>query len=258
MRNFFRSLDRERVHYLLISGQACVLYGASQFTEDIDLWIRPTPGDVAGLKRALGSVGARVHKLTPPLRLSFVRRGHGFHFLIPPDTYLDVMGRPPRVGPFAKAWRRSRRIATDWGRLPVVAPEDLVLLKQTNRPSDYEAISNLARMRVGEAPEEVRVLDWAMRHSFDVDDLYAFARSASRHLWRWPERRSLRALRRVVLDSSALPAAVRRETALHLASELAALQERGRRYWIPILRELKELHAKGGLIPPGTPVRTLS
>jgi hypothetical protein len=35
----FRALDRERVRYLVISGQACILYGASPFTEDIDLCV---------------------------------------------------------------------------------------------------------------------------------------------------------------------------------------------------------------------------
>ena len=40
--NFFQSLDRNRVEYLLISGQATVLYGAATFSEDIDLWVNPT------------------------------------------------------------------------------------------------------------------------------------------------------------------------------------------------------------------------
>jgi len=35
--NFFQSLDRNRTDYLLISGQATVLYGAATFSEDIDL-----------------------------------------------------------------------------------------------------------------------------------------------------------------------------------------------------------------------------
>jgi hypothetical protein len=39
--NFFQSLDRNQVEYLLISGQATVLYGAATFSEDIDLWLNP-------------------------------------------------------------------------------------------------------------------------------------------------------------------------------------------------------------------------
>jgi hypothetical protein len=43
MRSLFRAFEREGVRYLVISGQACILYGASQFTEDLDVWIQPTP-----------------------------------------------------------------------------------------------------------------------------------------------------------------------------------------------------------------------
>jgi hypothetical protein len=47
--NFFQSLDRHKVEYLLISGQATVLYGAATFSEDIDLRIHPTPQRRNGL-----------------------------------------------------------------------------------------------------------------------------------------------------------------------------------------------------------------
>ncbi len=40
--NFFQNLDRCEVEYLLVSGQASVLYGAATFSEDIDLWINPS------------------------------------------------------------------------------------------------------------------------------------------------------------------------------------------------------------------------
>ena len=43
--NFFQSLDARKVAYLLISGQATVLYGAATFSEDIDLWIYPEAGN---------------------------------------------------------------------------------------------------------------------------------------------------------------------------------------------------------------------
>ena len=82
MRSFLRSLEKEGVRFLLISGQACVLYGASQFTEDVDLWVRPSTRDLRGLLKALAAAGAVVHKLTPKPTLSRMRRGHGFHFRI--------------------------------------------------------------------------------------------------------------------------------------------------------------------------------
>ena len=44
--SFFQNLDARHVEYLLISGQATVLYGAATFSEDIDLWVnKPTIGN---------------------------------------------------------------------------------------------------------------------------------------------------------------------------------------------------------------------
>ena len=83
MRNLFRSFDRFGVEYLLISGQASILYGAATFSEDIDLWVNPTQVNLEHLIRSLAACRARVYKLTPPLTLKHFRRGHGFHFTLP-------------------------------------------------------------------------------------------------------------------------------------------------------------------------------
>lgn len=248
MPSFFRFLEREKVRFLLIRGQACVLYGASQFTEDIDLWVKPTAPNLRSLLRALAGCRAVVHKLTPPLTLRNLGRGHGFHFLIPPDVYVDVMGRPPRVGSFDEARNRARMPPTDWGRLPVVAPEDLVLLKRTNLPGDYEAISNLVRLRHEEHPNDPDVLRWALENTFDVEDVKDFSSRAQAHRSTRSKRPVLRGLRQ---------GARRARLTELMAVEMAGLQERGRRYWIPFHRELKRLRGRGRLVPPGTPVASL-
>jgi hypothetical protein len=77
---FFRSLERESVAYLLISGQAAVLYGAAVFSEDVDLWVRPTPDNARAMLSALASVSATYYNLTPPFEVPYMARGHGFHF----------------------------------------------------------------------------------------------------------------------------------------------------------------------------------
>jgi hypothetical protein len=203
------------------------------------------------LLKALGASGARVHKLTPLPTPAAIRRGHGFHFVLPPETFIDVMGVPPRVGPFDEAAGRARVLATDWGRLPVAAPEDLVLLKRTNRIADYEAISNLVRMRVEESAGDPKVLEWALRNSFEAADLSVWASAALAAGRRLPPRSALRPLRRGALRGS--DEAVRRPLAL----EMVEVQSRGRRYWEPVLRDLRRLRETGGLIPEGTPVKTL-
>ena len=166
MRSLFRGFDAGRVEHLVISGQASVLYGGAFFSQDLDLWIRPTQANARRLLKALARLRARVHKLTPPLSSGNLRRGHGFHFLVPqrgaPDLYLDVMGQPPRVGGFGDALRRAEHMDTPWGRLAVVSLEDLVELKKTNRPSDYEVITRLVMVRLGREPSPASaMLAWA-------------------------------------------------------------------------------------------------
>lgn len=238
MRRLFRALDLERVEYLLISGQASILYGAAQFSEDIDLWVRPTTLNLRRLRRALARARARVYKLTPPIELRYARRGHGFHFTLPgSDTvFLDIMAVPPRVGPFAAAARRARRLASPWGRLPVVAPEDLVLLKQTRRQADYEVISNLVRLSF---EADLSRLGWAVRNTFDADDLRRYLKSAPPG-WRRPSRAAVRAARS------------RTRCRRELALEMARLQSRDDAYWRTIVRDLRRLRRRGRLIPEGT------
>ncbi len=252
MRSLFRALEGERVHYLVISGQACILYGASQFTEDLDLWIQPAPSNLVSFLRAMAHVKARVYKLTPPFTMKHMRKGHGFHFRIGRNLFLDVMGRLPRVGRFLDAFSRAREFKTDWGTLPVSSPEHLVLLKRTNRPGDYEAVSNLVRFRVLEDGEDADVLRWALLNTFDLTDLVDFAFRAAVKLKRLPSRPALRALLSVTAGSSRIPARRVRRAAQLLAVEMGEAQERGRRYWRPIVGELKRLQANRRLIPEGT------
>ena len=65
--SFFRHLERRQVSWLLISGQATILYGAATFSEDIDLRIAPTVENFERFTLALRDGNARYYKLTPAL-----------------------------------------------------------------------------------------------------------------------------------------------------------------------------------------------
>lgn len=189
MKGLFRSLDEARVDFLPIGGQAAILYGAAQFTRDLDLWIRPTAANLSALVRALHAVRARVHKLTPPLTLEHVRRGHGFHSVVPQPgalpAFVDVRGHPPRVSTYAAARGRASFFATPWGRLPVVAIPELVESKKTNRPGDDDVILRRARLRLASLPSpHASRLRWALDSVFRAEDVHAIARSHAARLAR--------------------------------------------------------------------------
>jgi hypothetical protein len=257
MRSFFRSLEARRVRYLLISGQASVLYGAATFSEDVDLWLAADTANLEVFIGALRSARARVYRLTPPLTLRNLRRGHGFHFVLPQpgaaEAYLDVMGRPPRVGSFASAARRAQHMTSDWGMLPVVSIEDLVELKKTRRLADYDVISNLVRVRVEASKRMNRsLLRWSLENSFRIDD-------ACELLDRFPEAREIaaslqrdwvRALGALYVGGRLRDRGAGQVQEL-LAREVARLQRRDTAYWSSIIDELRQMRRLGRLLPDG-------
>jgi hypothetical protein len=180
--NFFQSLESLRVEYLLISGQATILYGAATFSEDVDLWVQPTEKNLERFVSALRSVAATYYKLTPPLTVENLERGHGFHFVLPGgpsgDVYLDVMGRPPRVGSFAQAAAGARIFDTDFGRVRTIGIRDLVELKKTQRPEDYPIIGRLALAFLAERdPVESADLKWALDNCFGLSEVTSVVRA---------------------------------------------------------------------------------
>ncbi len=177
IKKFFRALEVNGVDYMLISGQASVLYGAATFSEDIDLWVQPTADNWKIFVKALGEVNATIYKLTPPISSEFINKGHGFHFKIPGENggnpcFLDVMGVPPRVDSFGNCWKNVSFLHTEWGRLPVISVRDLVELKKTRRLEDYPVISNLVKIafdtRYNKDADE---LVWILQNSFNLDDI---------------------------------------------------------------------------------------
>lgn len=244
--SFGRSLRRRGVDFLLISGQATVLYGAATFSEDVDLWVEPSRANLRRLRLALRDLKARVYKLTPPLTPRNARMGHGFHFLIPSGretVYLDVMGRPPRAGSFRACKARSERLRTSMGVLPVMGIEDLVEIKKTRRLGDYDVINALVRIRLEEKTRPAAaLLRWALLNTFSQEDLASL-------LERHPRARALaRTLRRQALALAGRPGACGRA----IAAEVAALQQRDLKYWKPVLAEIRTFRAEGSLLPEGS------
>jgi len=240
MQSCFRALERRRVRYLLISGQAAVLYGASTFSEDVDVWVAPSAANWLRLLDALGDCNARVYKLTPPLTLPYARRGHGFHFTIPPDAvgdppgYFDVMAVVPRCPPFSTCACRARHLRTAWGTLPVVHPVHLALIKRTRRLADYDTVSALAQVELRREPSR-RTWRWAIANTFDAE--------GRRELWGTAPATWRAGLRRPTM------------TAAGVARDLERARQADREYWRDIVAELKTLERRGSLIPEGTLVR---
>ena len=73
------SLNHSGVRYLLMGGQACVLYGAAEFSRDTDVMLLADPQNVDCLRKALGQLRAERIAM-PPFSLDYLLRGHTVHF----------------------------------------------------------------------------------------------------------------------------------------------------------------------------------
>lgn len=107
------SIRAHRVRALLMGGQACVFYGAAEFSRDTDLAILADAANLARLRRALDDLQAEVIAV-PPVQLKYLRSGHAIHFRCGhPETMqtrVDVMAKMRGVDPFPLLWKRRTTI----------------------------------------------------------------------------------------------------------------------------------------------------
>ena len=75
IRKVLSSMRAHRVRALLMGGQACVFYGAAEFSRDTDLAIVADAVNLARLRQALAELQAAPIAV-PPFALKFLRRGH--------------------------------------------------------------------------------------------------------------------------------------------------------------------------------------
>ncbi len=147
-----------------MGGQACILYGASEFSRDSDFVVLPDPGNLERLREALSDLAAQPVAV-PPLGPEVLRRGHAVHFRCThPDVAglrIDLMSNLRGVDPFASLWERRTTVTLEDG-LPVdlLSLPDLVAAKKTQRDKDWPMIRRLveadALSAVDATPERVR------------------------------------------------------------------------------------------------------
>lgn len=59
------ALSAEDAHFLLVGGYAVMHYTEPRFTQDLDLWVRPSPSNAERVFRALAAFGAPLDGVTP-------------------------------------------------------------------------------------------------------------------------------------------------------------------------------------------------
>jgi hypothetical protein len=129
-----------------MGGQACVLYGAAEFSRDLDLALLPDPANLQQLEVALLELDAKAIAVPPPT-LVHLQAGLAIHFRCRhaevAGLRIDVMTHMRGVAPFADLWARRTTFTFAAETLEVMGLPDLVAAKKTQRDKDWPMIRRL-------------------------------------------------------------------------------------------------------------------
>jgi len=225
-----------------MGGQACVFYGAAEFSRDTDLAIVADAANLARLRRAMEELQAEVIAV-PPLKLKYLRRGHAIHFRCRHPEALrmrvDVMSKMRGVDAFPKLWKRRTTIELpDSTRCDLLSLPDLVHAKKTQRDKDWPMIRRLVEAHYFQnsaKPNPAQIRFWLQ----ELRTPQLLVEVAQRHTV--VSRRLVST--RPLLTHAALGKMEELERAL--TAEESVERERDRQYWLPLRAELEKLrHAR--------------
>lgn len=135
------ALNQERAQYLVIGGNAGVLYGHVRVATDLDLLITRTRDNATRILLALAAAGYAYASEWLPAEI--LKRA------------VTVIGDDPSVNLFTavgalryeEAASRSTPMEAGGVRIPVLSLDDLIASKRTGRPLDTADLTALERIR---------------------------------------------------------------------------------------------------------------
>jgi hypothetical protein len=221
-----------------MGGQACVFYGAAEFSRDTDFVILAEPGNLGRFRQALEELRAE-RIAVPPFEAKYLRRGHAIHFRCQHPQALrmrvDVMSKMRGVDPFAKLWRRRTTIElVDNTICDLIALPDLVRAKKTQRDKDWPMIRRLVEANYFqhfEKPNVAQLTFWLLElrtPALLIDLAHNHVSLAKKFV------------RKRNLLSYALSCQLDHLERALLAEELIE-RKKDQLYWSPLLRELEKL-----------------
>jgi len=237
IRKVLSTFQNCEVRALLMGGQACVFYGAAEFSRDTDFAVLASAANLALLRRAMEELQAEVIAV-PPLTEEHLNRGHAVHFRChhaeAPGLRVDVMAVLRGVAPFPEMWaRRTTLRAEDGTQFELMALSDLVAAKKTQRDKDWPMVRRLveADYAARTEPANAAQVGFWLREARTPELLLELAA-------RFPSECATLALSRPLLEEVHRGLSALEEG---LAAEQQAERARDRAYWEPLKRELEVL-----------------
>jgi hypothetical protein len=243
-------MHRHQVQALLMGGQACVFYGAAQFSKDVDFVILANPDNYTRLHAALAELGA--HRIAVPrFDPAILARGHAVHYRCLAEGVqglrVDMMTRLRGLPDFESMWERRTTIAEAENVFELLAVEDLVQAKKTQREKDWPIIGALVESHFRQFRQECtqnRIFFW-LRESRTPERLCELVS-------RFPDETQTN-----LGDRPLLAQAISRDMDLLRASldaEVRAEQAKDRAYWEPLRREIEFFRREERKPDPDAPI----
>lgn len=137
-----------------MGGQACVFYGAAEFSRDCDIVVLTDSENLKLLEDVLKELDA-VCIAVPPMEWHYLDKGHAIHFRCRhPEASgirLDVMARLRGCREFEALWANRTSIQIDEGTtFDLLGIADLVPAKKTQREKDWPMIQRLVEAHYNE------------------------------------------------------------------------------------------------------------
>ena len=219
-----------------MGGQACVFYGAAQFSKDVDLALLASEENFSRLLAALGELNAK-RIAVPRFDPALLARGHAAHFRCQggeaDGLRVDVMTRLRDLPEFGVLWARRTTIRDEGAEtFELLSLQDLVQAKKTQRERDWPIIDALVEAHyraLGGEPESERVTFW-LAESRTPERLISLAQ-------RFPNEAQTLSSRRPLLRLALAGASEGLREALD--AEVRAEQAKDRAYWAPLKAELE-------------------
>jgi len=239
------SMAAHKVRCLLMGGQACVFYGAAEFSRDSDFAILADPENLERLKAALIELQAGVIAV-PPFDVAYLEKGHAIHFRCKhPECdglRVDVMSVMREVDPFELIWQRRATVQLPDGTIcDLLSVADLVKAKKTQRDKDWPMVRRLLEAdyfnNQDHPSNPARVQFWL--RELRTPELLLSVCNNFRELAIGEQEQ--RPLLRMALEG--------RVDAVEEALFLEEIEERrrDREYWAPLKRELETLRRQSAL-----------
>ena len=239
------SIQTSGARTLLMGGQACVFYGAAEFSRDLDLLILADAPNLAILGGALDGLDAVVIAV-PPLDEGVLAKGHAVHLRCRREGVaglrIDLMSSLRGVAGFEELWARRTTLEVAGETVNLLAMEDLVRAKKTQRDKDWPMIRRLVEQSyfAHSRPATEKLVRFWLRELRTPELLVEAAAAYSERAYTLAARRP------------ALAAAVTGDIESvreRIEAEEREERRKDREYWAPLKQELEQLRLARGKRP---------